>query len=345
MSDEFRDLLKHRADEVQVHASDLDDVIRGGNARKWRNRAYSMGVVLLVAVVGWATVPGIVDSLRDEGRAPNIADTPTPTPEKTRRPDPVPGPCEAVRFRPTYLPDGWAYVLQPSDTTGSLGRYSTIDEGGGTVEIFLLQGYYRINPGEGKPIEVLGADGQSGTIHEGGLVVEFTYRDCAYSLSTYTESEQELRQIASGLRPLDTCDSETVGGAISNLGDGRWFGYIKAIDPRAVELDVAEMLSGDEANEAAIAAGDIEEGDTVPNDYYIVNDDKATTRFSLSDAVKVTIDTIQDGLPGPAPADLAWLICEFSGEKPDDIVTHRNNGYWLIVKDGVVAEIEEQYVP
>ena len=344
MSDEYRDLLKHRAAEVQVPASNLGDVIRGGNARKWRNRAYSVTVVVLVAVVGWATVPGIVDSLRGDD-APKIANTPTPTPEKTRRPDPVPGPCETVRFRPTYLPDGWSYVLQPSDTTGSLGRYSTIDGGGGSVEIFLFDGYYRINPGEGRSIDVLDAQAQSGTIHEGGLVVEFTYRDCAYSLSTYTESEQELRQIASGLRPLDTCDSQTVGGAVTNLGDGRWFGYIKAIDTFAVEFDVAEWLSGDEANEAAIAAGYIEEGDTVPNDYYIVNDDKTTARFSLSNAVKVTIDTIQDGLPGPAPADLAWLICEFSGERPTDRVTHRDNGYWLTVRDGVVTEIEEQYVP
>jgi hypothetical protein len=344
MSDEFRDLLKHRADEVQVPASNLDDVIRGGNARKWRNRAYSVGVVVLVVVVGWATLPGIVGSLRDDD-SPRIANTPTPTPEETRRPDLVPGQCETVPFRPTYLPDEWSYELQPSDMQNSLGHYTTIEKNGGSVDVFLYDGYYRINPGEGDPIEVLGDDAQSGTIHEGGLVVEFTYRDCSYSLSTYTESLKDLRRIASGLRPLDSCVPPRLAGPDIPIEDGKHFGYIEGITETAVQFDSATFLTGDKANDAAIAAGAIDEGDTVPNDYFIQNEDESSGALGLSNDPRVVIDTIQDGLPGPAPADLAWLICEFSGERPDDRVTHRDNGYWLTVKDGVVTEIEEQYVP
>jgi hypothetical protein len=52
------------------------------------------------------------------------------------------------------------------------------------------------------------------------------------------------------------------------------FGFVTAVDPvdGRVALDPAEWLTGDEAVEAARAAGDLGPGETdVPNDYYIRN--------------------------------------------------------------------------
>lgn len=342
MSDEIRDLLKRRADDVPVPPENLTDVLRGGNARRWRNRAYSFAVVLVVVVVGWTTIPGLVESFGWEN--PTIASTPTPN--ATRTSDPTPPRC-AAPFRPMYLPDGWSYERQKSDTANSLGRYSTPDGEGGSVEIFLSDGYYRIAPGEGDPLEVLDDEGQSGTIHEGGLVVEFLYDDCSYSVSTYTESEEELRRIAEALRPTDTCTPMPVGDRILNLGDGRFFGYIRAINSAAVEFDRAEFLTGAEATSAAVQAGDIDAGETVPNDYYIVNDSRATGTLALAKDVRVIIDTIQDGIPGPAPADLLWLTCEFADVPPDDEtrISHATSPFWLTAKDGRIVKIEEQYLP
>jgi len=50
--------------------------------------------------------------------------------------------------------------------------------------------------------------------------------------------------------------------------DGRYFGYIQAIEtasrPAEISFDVAEFLSGDAANAAAEADGAIEEGKACP---------------------------------------------------------------------------------
>jgi hypothetical protein len=341
MSDEIRDLLKGRAGDVRVPADDLSDVLRGGNARRWKNRAYSVGVVVLVAVVGWATIPGLLDrGNTDEDRGEIVA-TPTPAPA-----------CARVEIRATSLPDGWSYEAKAgSASKGSsptaLWHWAPIENGTGAyVEIWQYGYTYTLPDGEAdwEPIKVLDEWGKIGAIHD-GYTVEFHSGGCQYSMVGFGLGQQELREIGEGLEWQDRCPAMEVGGRVLNLGDGRWFGYIKAIDHRAVEYDVAEFLSGEEANAAAIEAGDIAEGETVPNDYYIVNEDKETGRFPLSENVKVTIDTVHDGIPGPAPADLGWLLCELGGEAPQHRMSHRFNGYWLTVENGLVTEIEEQYVP
>ena len=353
MSDEIRDLLRGRANEVPVPAGNLGEVIRGGNARRWRNRAYSVGVVVLVAAVAWATVPGFLDSMREE-KPPMIADTPGPGPTEGEG-----LPCDSVPFRPTYLPDGWSYELhagtglQPGippeqQVPRGIGYYMPIDGAGKGTHFNVMEygSYYTLSEGYGDPIEVLGEEGLIGEVEDGNTV-EVTYDGCRYSLMAFGIPRSELAMIARGLRPTVGCTGQQVGGRVMNLGDGRFFGYIHAMNDGAIEFDVAEFLTGDEANEAAVAAGDIQAGETVPNDYYIVNEDQATGRFPLADDVKVIIDTIQDGLPGAAPADLLWLMCEFADLPADDLATvsHETRPYWLTVRNGRVVEIEEQYLP
>jgi len=111
------------------------------------------------------------------------------------------------------------------------------------------------------------------------------------------------------------------------LEDGRHFGYIKSAQltaqPQFIVFDLAYLLTGDEANQAAADRG-LET--PVPNDYFIVNDNPRLR-----------------ALP-PAPA---LLFQESFDQKkyPPGNYKGKFSGYWLTVKGGAVTKVEEQYFP
>ena len=339
MSDELRDLLKARAGDAPVPNDDLGDVIRGGNALRWRKRLYSAGVVALVAVLSFTAIPELLSSRRDDETPPPI--TNTPSPDATE-------PCETVPFRATYLPDGWSYVLQPGSGGGTgeghLGYFAPLDDESGAYIDITEQGHgHKLPSGKTFPVKVMGNDGRLG--FEGTVgIVEFTYKNCDYSLAGVGMTLDELVQVAKGLRPTDSCDPPPVTGPDSPLRDGRHFVFITGVNlvgqGIGIQFDKAEFLTGEEANEAAVAAGAIEEGESVPNDYFILNQSKGTEALGFADDVEVYIETLQDGMPGLAPADTLWLACAFAEDE-----SHSRSPYWITVKDQSVTKIEEQYLP
>ena len=351
MSDELRNRLRRQADEVSVPSDDLRDVLSGGSALKWRKRLYSGGAVVLVALLAWTTIPDLLATTRDD-EPPPVVGSPKPSPEET----PVFGLCESVPFHATYLPEGWSYVLQPGaggqenvplnrQTPEALGHYSTITGSRGWIDVMQYGSFYTLPESEGTPIEVLGSTGRIGEIHEGGQTVEFEYRNCEYQMTTYTENRQVVARIARGLRPTDTCKPKVIRGKSSALEDGEHFGYIRALNGVEMNFDEAEFLTGDEANQAAIEDGFIEEGDTVPNDYYIRNEEKTVARLRISRDVTILVETSSmDGMVGPAPADVSWLWCALVSKDPRQ-AGHAHSPYWIEVTDGVVTRIEEQYLP
>jgi hypothetical protein len=134
------------------------------------------------------------------------------------------------------------------------------------------------------------------------------------------------------------------------LDDGRHFGFISAVDldARTVTFDLAQWLSGEEANAAAEADGAIEPGEGVPNDYYIVNDNPRLRVVPLSFDVGVLL--------------VDWPnCCESVGATLDDVVAAIDadgeitaagfryypgeTGYWLTIDGGEIVSIEEQYRP
>lgn len=361
MSDELRNLIRTTAERVAVPADDVSEVLRGGRSLKWRKRLYAGASVVVVAVLVWSAVPNLLASM-DRQERPPITGTPTSTP--TAGSTPTERPCETVPFRPSYLPDGWSYVLQPGgggetdppveDSPGPLAHYTVSRRmvRAPYVDVAFYGESYVLPPGEGDPIEVLGDDGRIGAIHE-GYAAEFSYGECEYSLVAFGLSQQQLRRIAEGLRPADTCTGQPVSDRNLNLPDGKHFGYIRAIDgPASIEFDPAEFLTGGEANDAAEAAGEIEEGEAVPNDYFIRNADKSTGSVNLSTGslnlaqdVNVLVETVSmDGSVGAAPADITWLVCAFGSDDPIH-VAHARSPYWITVKNGEVTRIKEQYLP
>jgi hypothetical protein len=129
------------------------------------------------------------------------------------------------------------------------------------------------------------------------------------------------------------------------LEDGRHFGDIVSIDveDQTLVLDLAYFLTGDEANEAAEEHGDEV---PVPNDYYIVNDNPKLRTLQVApdvrllvidwgDCCELTEGEIQPFVDAFATEDHEW----------DSMYQGSMSWYWLTVEDGVVVEIEEQYLP
>lgn len=345
MSDELRNLVRGSAENVSVPSHDLDEVVGGGRSLKWRKRLYAAGAAVLVAALTWTSVPALLSSNRSDDEPPVMG---SPTPAQTR------GNCAGVTFRATYLPEGWSYAFQegtrsrllPVNGKEPLGHFGPADiaDPSSYVEIYRYGDTATLPDGEGEPVHhvpdeigVLGEVGHS-------WVLEFHSGGCRYSMIELGVSKAEFRLIAKGLEWADRCARPRLAGPDIPLEDGRHFGYIEGITNTAVQFDEAEFLTGEAANEAAVASGAIEPGDSVPNDYFIVNEEKGSGAVSLSSDVKVTIQNLQGGMPGPAPADVHWLICAFTGQVPSD-EQHRRSPYWITVKDYEVRKIEEQYLP
>jgi hypothetical protein len=134
------------------------------------------------------------------------------------------------------------------------------------------------------------------------------------------------------------------------LPDGRQFGYLTDADAqsRLVTFDLAQWLSGDAANRAAVEDGQIEQGEEVANDSYVRNINRRTRVLRMSPDARIVIARI-DCTPTCDPAGtFEGLAGSFDDDTPHDLYSPYRGAdtqYWITVRDGVVVEIEEQYSP
>jgi hypothetical protein len=68
----------------------------------------------------------------------------------------------------------------------------------------------------------------------------------------------------------------------TNVPDVEQFAFVRAIDESEIRFDPARMLTGQEAIDAAEAEGQLPEGETLPNDYYISNPDQEEVVATLT---------------------------------------------------------------
>jgi hypothetical protein len=128
------------------------------------------------------------------------------------------------------------------------------------------------------------------------------------------------------------------------------FGYIRSVStagPAAtLAFDKAEFLTGDAAQKAAEEDGVVAPGETVPNDYYIRNRDQTTQTLRIANDAKITAKRCplcchgRDGQLGPFLASFMKGRQTFA-----DPYRGKYSLYWLTIRDGEVAAIDEQYVP
>ena len=128
------------------------------------------------------------------------------------------------------------------------------------------------------------------------------------------------------------------------------FGYIRSVStagPAAtLAFDEAQFLTGDAAQKAAEEDGVVAPGEAVPNDYYIQNRDQTTQTLRIANDAKITAKRCpfcrhgRDGQLGPFLASFMQGRQTFA-----DPYRGKYSLYWLTIRDGQVAAIDEQYVP
>ncbi len=151
-----------------------------------------------------------------------------------------------------------------------------------------------------------------------------------------------------------TTTTEALSSAETRLPNGhtKAMGYIDQVyiqdGTRYISIDYAEMLTGAAAHDAAVAAGEIEPGDDLPNDYFISNTNPMKRTFEVSNAVAITTSTrwvAGDDMNAPC----TWSdFISFWGPAGAlaDSEKHLHSMPWWIERDGqVVVKIDEQYLP
>jgi hypothetical protein len=131
------------------------------------------------------------------------------------------------------------------------------------------------------------------------------------------------------------------------LEDGRHFGYIQSAqltsEPQVIVFDLAYLLTGEEANQAAADRG---QETPVPNDYFIVNDNPRLRRLPVAPGMRIMLLDWTNCCDTMFRADPQLFQDSFDQKKyPPGNYKGTFSGYWLTVKGGAVTKVEEQYFP
>ena len=130
-----------------------------------------------------------------------------------------------------------------------------------------------------------------------------------------------------------------------DLTDGRYFVYAKAVEggeegPLLLTFDLAYLYSGEEANAVAAARGDEV---PVPNDIYIVNDSPKTRQYPIASAVKVKY--IPPGVSTLKKGDIGTFEQAVNGTAPTDYPDMDYAPWWIVITNGEITSITQQYLP
>jgi hypothetical protein len=150
-----------------------------------------------------------------------------------------------------------------------------------------------------------------------------------------------LLALAGVLAAVAMSGSAAAGDDIAAITDGEISARIAGIHPAIGELDLdqVDVLSGDDAREAAIAAGFIEPGDDVPNDVFIADRDGAARRLRLTPTAKVSLIACPaacESTDVPAHQLLDGTATPLNGDHAVFTVT---------VSGGHIVAIHEVYLP
>lgn len=128
----------------------------------------------------------------------------------------------------------------------------------------------------------------------------------------------------------------------------RQFAFVEEFAGEMI-VDYADFLTGEEANDAAREAGEIGEGETVPNDFFISNVNPAARGLALAeDAIIYVLGFDEEGGIKPVLVERSEFESMFEGNfDPTDWYggDPRQLPYWLIIEGETVVQVEQQYLP
>jgi hypothetical protein len=170
------------------------------------------------------------------------------------------------------------------------------------------------------------------------------------SVVTTTSEVTTVTSATTTTEAATTTTTEALSNAEILLPNGnvKAMGYIDKVwvsgGKRHISIDFAQMLTGEEAKQAAIAAGDLAPGEELDNDYYIVNESTKKREFVVSASASIATSTFGDrGMDQPATWD---EFKSFWSASPPEGGEHLHQTPWWIERKGsVVISIAEQYLP
>ncbi len=162
----------------------------------------------------------------------------------------------------------------------------------------------------------------------------------------------EVEAVASGISAKETLRVMVDPSLV------RQFAYVTAVDPVAgtVTVDYAEWYVGEEAVTAAVEDGMANPDGTVDGDFYIRNQNDRLRTLPIASVIDTQIVAVVC-YPGPGPClarDVMNLaeLAEAMADPESTVETHGWHWYganmapmWLTLDDGIIVQIEEQYLP
>ncbi len=158
-----------------------------------------------------------------------------------------------------------------------------------------------------------------------------------------TEPAPTTLTTAPGTLPVETSSTTVPAGG---LGDGETFAWVKGLTGDGLLVDPARMLTGEEARRAAVEAGVIEEGEDLPNDFFILDESDATSVVPIASAAEFALLLFEDGSPVETPVDYAEFVAVLDGSNPDVYgVVDGVIPATVTIEEGQVTGVVQTYLP
>jgi hypothetical protein len=130
------------------------------------------------------------------------------------------------------------------------------------------------------------------------------------------------------------------------------YGHIKSLARKSgrfeMRFDPAWWLTGVAAEGAAVEDGAISPRDSVPNDYYVVDEGHRLLRYVVAAKAPVTIITAGAGHAKISVSELAQLLSGNNPRRRSLLGPIRGFGFWIRVGDkypNPVLSLDQQYQP
>lgn len=148
----------------------------------------------------------------------------------------------------------------------------------------------------------------------------------------------------------DTTTTTTI--VAQPIADGEWFAMVTVGTDESEEMtlgvDLAEMLTGEEARLAALEDGVIAEDEDLANDFYIHNDETVLELLEVADDVRfMLISGLDTSTQIAVDADAMARLWDgsYEGEPIYGIVPGSPIAMDVTVTDGLVSQAREVYLP
>lgn len=138
----------------------------------------------------------------------------------------------------------------------------------------------------------------------------------------------------------------------SAVEDGTWFAFVTVGEDEdgvtTLGIDLAEMLTGEEAKQAAIEDGVIAEGEDLPNDFYIDNDEVVLELVHAAEDARflmISGEDVAEKVEVDAPLFAEIYQGTYSGTPLYGVVPQTPVAMDVVVAGGLVTEATAVYLP